>query len=74
MDRQKLLDQVAVALQRVDHELRTVRATQRELDLAVNDLETARASLEHAFDRLLEAEPSQAEMSALMLDSNRAQS
>jgi hypothetical protein len=68
MERQQLLDDVAVALQRVDQELRLVKTTQAELTNAVRDLEEARASLEHAFSRLLEAEPSPVEMSALLLD------
>ena len=68
MQRQQLLDDVAVALQRVDQELRMVKTTQVELVAAVRDLEQARASLEHAFARLLEAEPSPVEMSALLLD------
>jgi hypothetical protein len=68
MERQQLLDDVAVALQRVDQELRLVKTTQEELKNAVRDLEQARASLEHAFSRLLEAEPSPVEMSALLLD------
>ncbi len=66
--RQHLLDEVAVALQRVDQELRVVRATQVELGVAMRDLEQARAALEHAFARLLEAERSEVEMTALLLD------
>ena len=71
MEKQKLMDDVAVALQRVDQELRVVRTAQAELAVAVKDLEQARATLEHAFSRLLEADPSAVEMSALLLDSDR---
>jgi hypothetical protein len=74
MERQRLLDEVAVALQRVDHELRVVKTTQLELGVALKDLENARAALEHAFSRLLEAEPSPVEMNALMLDTGIAES
>ena len=72
MERQKLMDDVAVALQRVDQELRVVKTAQGELAAAVTELENARATLEHAFDRLLEAEPSPVEMTALLLDPRRA--
>jgi hypothetical protein len=70
-EKQKLMDDVAVALQRVDQELRVVRTAQVELAAAVRDLEHARATLEHAFERLLEADPSAVEMRALLLDSDR---
>ena len=71
VEKQKLMDDVAVALQRVDQELRVVKTAQAELATAVKDLEQARAALEHAFSRLLEADPSAVEMSALLLDSDR---
>ena len=71
MEKQKLMDDVAVALQRLDQELRVVKTAQVELAVAVKDLENARAALEHAFSRLLEADPSAVEMSALLLDSGR---